>query len=394
MKQITRRGFIRTGIAGAGAVAMSPIAVAVPLSEQKNIIYRTLGKTGLKVPVVSFGVMRSDNSSLCRAAHEKGMRLFDTANGYLGGNSEIMLGNLFKDYPRDSFIISTKVKPGADNNGKPNAQTTPEKSMELFNVSMSRLKMDYVDILYVHDVSDPELFDYKPIINAVRQLKKEGRIKFIGFSTHRNEHIVIDAAADRDVWDVILTQYNYRLDNLSELQKAIKKAANAGIGIVAMKTMAGGGFLDREKTKRINTTAALKWVLSNPDIATTIPGMTNFDELELNSKVLEDITLNEKEKSDLLATLDEPGLLCSGCRQCLEDCPKRLQIPDFMRAYMYAYGYSNPAMAKHLLGELNVKNNPCGDCDVCKVKCSRNFDVKQKIADITRLSEVPFDFLA
>jgi predicted aldo/keto reductase-like oxidoreductase len=322
------------------------------------------------------------------------MRLFDTANGYLGGNSEIMLGNLFKDYPRDSFIISTKVKPGTDNNGKPNAQTTPEKFMELFNVSMSRLKMDYVDILYVHDVSDPELFDYKPIINAVRQLKKEGRIKFIGFSTHRNEHIVIDAAADRDVWDVILTQYNYRLDNLSELQKAIKKAANAGIGIVAMKTMAGGGFLDREKTKRINTTAALKWVLSNPDIATTIPGMTNFDELELNSKVLEDITLNEKEKSDLLATLDEPGLLCSGCRQCLEDCPKRLQIPDFMRAYMYAYGYSNPAMAKHLLGELNVKNNPCGDCDVCKVKCSRNFDVKQKIADITRLSEVPFDFLA
>lgn len=394
MKQITRRGFIRTGIAGAGAVAMSPIAAAVPLSEQKNIIYRTLGKTGLKVPVVSFGVMRSDNSSLCRAAHEKGMRLFDTANGYLGGNSEIMLGNLFKDYPRDSFIISTKVKPGTDNNGKPNAQTTPEKFMELFNVSMSRLKMDYVDILYVHDVSDPELFDYKPIINAVRQLKKEGRIKFIGFSTHRNEHIVIDAAADRDVWDVILTQYNYRLDNLSELQKAIKKAANAGIGIVAMKTMAGGGFLDREKTKRINTTAALKWVLSNPDIATTIPGMTNFDELELNSKVLEDITLNEKEKSDLLATLDEPGLLCSGCRQCLEDCPKRLQIPDFMRAYMYAYGYSNPAMAKHLLGELNVKNNPCGDCDVCKVKCSRNFDVKQKIADITRLSEVPFDFLA
>ena len=394
MKQITRRGFIRTGIAGAGAVAMSPIAVAVPLSEQKNIIYRTLGKTGLKVPVVSFGVMRSDNSSLCRAAHEKGMRLFDTANGYLGGNSEIMLGNLFKDYPRDSFIISTKVKPGTDNNGKPNAQTTPEKFMELFNVSMSRLKMDYVDILYVHDVSDPELFDYKPIINAVRQLKKEGRIKFIGFSTHRNEHIVIDAAADRDVWDVILTQYNYRLDNLSELQKAIKKAANAGIGIVAMKTMAGGGFLDREKTKRINTTAALKWVLSNPDIATTIPGMTNFDELELNSKVLEDITLNEKEKSDLLATLDEPGLLCSGCRQCLEDCPKRLQIPDFMRAYMYAYGYSNPAMAKHLLGELNVKNNPCGDCDVCKVKCSRNFDVKQKIADIARLSEVPFDFLA
>jgi predicted aldo/keto reductase-like oxidoreductase len=394
MKQITRRGFLRTGIAGAGAFAMSPLAAASPPAEQKNIIYRTLGKTGLKVPVVSFGVMRSDNSSLCRAAHDKGLRLFDTANGYLGGNSEIMLGNLFREYPRDSFILCTKVKPGTDNNGKPTAQTTPEKFMELFNVSMSRLKLDYVDILHVHDMSNPELFDHKPLINTLKQLKKDGKIKFIGFSTHRNEPLVIDAAADTDIWDVILTQYNYRLAYLPELQKAIKKAAAAGIGIIAMKTMSGGGFLDREKTKRINTTAALKWVLSNPDIATTIPGMTNFDELELNAKVLEDITLNEKEKSDLVASLNEPGLLCSGCRQCLEECPKKLQIPDIMRAYMYAYGYSNPAMAKQLLGELNVSNNPCEDCAVCQVKCSRNFDVRQKIADVSRLAGIPYDFLA
>jgi len=394
MKQISRRGFLRTGIAGAGAIALSPVAAASPLAEQKNIIYRTLGKTGLKVPVVSFGVMRSDNSSLCRAAHDKGLRLFDTANGYLGGNSEIMLGNLFRDYPRDSFILCTKVKPGTDNNGKPNAQTTPEKFLELFNVSMSRLKLDYVDILHVHDMNNPELFDHKPLINTLKQLKKEGKIKFIGFSTHRNEPLVIDAAADTDIWDVILTQYNYRLAYLPELQKAIKKAAAAGIGIIAMKTMSGGGFLDREKTKPINTTAALKWVLSNPDITTAIPGMTNFDELELNVKVLEDIQLTEKEKGDLVATLSEPGLICSGCRQCLEKCPKRLQIPDMMRAYMYAYGYSNPAMAKHLLGELNVSNNPCGDCDVCQVKCSRNFNVRQKIADISRLSDIPFDFLA
>ncbi|HOU02039.1 MAG TPA: aldo/keto reductase [Bacteroidales bacterium] len=394
MKQISRRGFLRTGIAGAGAIALSPVAATSPLAEQKNIIHRTLGKTGLKVPVVSFGVMRSDNSSLCRAAHDKGLRLFDTANGYLGGNSEIMLGNLFREYPRDSFILCTKVKPGTDNNGKPTAQTTPEKFLELFNVSMSRLKLDYVDILHVHDMSNPELFDHKPLINTLKQLKKDGKIKFIGFSTHRNEPLVIDAAADTDIWDVILTQYNYRLAYLPELQKAIKKAASAGIGIIAMKTMAGGGFLDRDKTKRVNTTAALKWVLSNPDISTAIPGMTNFDELELNVKVLEDIELTENEKSDLVASLNEPGLICSGCRKCLEECPERLQIPEIMRAYMYAYGYSNPAMAKNLLGELNVSKNPCGDCDVCKVKCSRNFDVRQKIADISRLSDIPFDFLA
>ena len=70
--------------------------------------------------------------------------------------------------------------------------------------------MDYVDILYVHDVSNPELLEYKPIINAVKKLKKDGKIKFMGFSTHRNEPAVISAAADWDTWDVILTHYNYQ----------------------------------------------------------------------------------------------------------------------------------------------------------------------------------------
>jgi len=390
--KINRRGFLKKGIAGAGAVALSPVIISSPVQE-KNIIYRTLGRTGLKVPVVSFGVMRSDNANLCRAAHDKGMRLFDTANGYLGGNSEIMLGNLFRDYPRDSFILSTKVKSSTDREGKPTEQATSERFMELFNTSMSRLKLDHVDILYVHDISNPEFLEYKPIIDTVKKLKKEGRIKFIGFSTHRNEPTVINAAADQDVWDVILTQYNYRLAFIPELNAAINKAVAAGKGIVAMKTMAGG-FLDRERTKPVNAPAALKWVLQNPDIHTTIPGMTAFDQLEMNSRIMEDITLTDNEKSELIASVAEPGLICSGCGQCTLSCNKNLPVRDLMRAYMYAYGYGNTAMAKSLLQELDLPEDPCSGCDVCSVKCFRNFDLKTKIADITRLQKVPFDFLA
>src|SRR4030043_1021100 len=106
----------------------------------------------------------------------------------------------------------------------------------MFNTSLSRLKMDYVDILYVHDISNPEFLEYKPIINAEQKLKKEGKARFIGFSTHRNEPQVISAAADSDTWDVILTQYNYRYAALNEINSAIRKATGAGIGIVAMKT--------------------------------------------------------------------------------------------------------------------------------------------------------------
>jgi predicted aldo/keto reductase-like oxidoreductase len=393
MKEISRRGFLKKGIAGAGLVAISPSLLSTPSVQENNIVFRTLGKTELKVPVISFGVMRSDNPNLCKAAYDKGIRLFDTANGYQGGNNEIMLGNFFKDLKRDSFILATKVKPSADREGKPTDQTTPEKFMELFNTSLTRLQMDYVDILYVHDISNPELLAYKPLVNTLKKLKKDGKIKFMGFSTHRNEPAVISAAADTEDWDVILTQYNYRLAYVNELNSAIKKAAAAGIGLVAMKTLAGGGFLDKERTKAMNTTAAIKWVLSNPDVATTIPGMTSFDQLELNSKILADISFTEQEKSDLLADSSVPGLFCSGCRQCIPSCPNNLPVPDLMRAYMYAYGYSMPSMAQTLLGDLGISGNPCSSCTTCSARCSRNFRLKEKITDITRLVNVPSDFL-
>ena len=140
MKEISRRGFLKKGIAGAGIVAISPSVIASGrnLQGQDNIIYRTLGKTGIKVPVISFGVMRSDNPSLCQAAYDKGIRLFDTANGYQGGNNETMLGTLFKNYKRDSFILATKVKPNTDRDGKPTDQATGEKFLEMFNTSLSR----------------------------------------------------------------------------------------------------------------------------------------------------------------------------------------------------------------------------------------------------------------
>jgi len=393
-KSINRRGFIRTGLTGAaGMVAFTPSLIASTYKE-KEIIYRTLGKTGMKVPVISFGVMRADNPNLCKAAFENGITFFDTANGYQNGNNEIMLGNLLKDYPRDSFYLATKVRPnGVDKEGKPTSETTSEGFLEKFNESMFRLKLDYVDILYVHALQDPELLESKPVLKAIKKLKKDGRIKFAGFSTHRNEAACINAAADTDNWDVILTAYNFIKDDISELKSAIRKANKKGIGIVAMKTMAGGGFFDKEKTQPINTTAALKWALSNTDISTTIPGMTDFDQLDLNVKILTDISLTEEEKNDLVVPAAITGLYCNGCSKCIPACPMNLPVPDLMRAYMYAHGYSDPAMAQSLLSELGTNDNPCKECDECKVECSKNFSIKEKITDISRLVNVPADFL-
>lgn len=396
MRNINRRSFIRTGVAGAaGMAAFSPaVASASSSLQEQKIITRKLGNTGMVIPVISFGVMRADNPNLCKAAHEKGIKLFDTANGYQNGNNETMLGNLFRTYPRESFYLATKVKPaGVDRDGKPSAETTADEFLGKFATSLSRLKMDYVDILYVHDIRNTDMLEYKPIINAVKKLKKDKKVKFIGFSTHANEPAVISAAADLKTFDVILTSYNFKQAYAQELSAAISKAAKSGIGIVGMKPMAGGGFLDKEKTKKINPTAALKWALSNPDVTTLIPGMTEFDHLDTDVKLLTDLTITESEKLDLIAASAETGLYCTQCTNCLKECPKNLPVNDLMRAYMYAYGYSNPKMAYSLLSELGTGANPCGDCGICNVNCTKNFNIKEKIADISRLSVIPEDFL-
>ena len=122
--------------------------------------------------------------------------------------------------------------------------------------------------------------------------------------------------------------------------------------------------------------------------------MTNFDQLDLNVKVMADITLTEQDKKDILIAQAEPGLFCSGCDKCIPACPFNLPVPELMRAYMYAYGYSNTRMAYSLLSELGTNDNPCKDCDTCQVNCTRNFNVREKIADISRLVNVPVDFLA
>jgi predicted aldo/keto reductase-like oxidoreductase len=397
MSNFNRRKFIRTGFAGAaGAMALSSSVIPqINTKTERNIITRTLGRTSLKVPVISFGVMRADNPALCQAAYEKGIILFDTANGYQNGNNETMIGNLFRQVPRNSLILETKVKAaGVGRDGKPTDQTTAEDFLEKFKTSLSRLQTDHVDILLIHDISNPEMLEYKPIINAVEKLKREKKAKFIGFSTHNNMAGVINAAADTEKWDVILTSYNFKLNNIDEMNGALRKANKAGIGIIAMKTVAGGGFLDKEKTKPINSSAAIKWALSNSDVHTAIPGMTTFDHLENNLKLMEDITITDQERRDLLIASNDTGMYCSGCNSCLSDCLMKLPVPDLMRAYMYAYGYSNLPMAYNLLGDLGTGSSPCVNCQTCNVNCRSRFSVKEKITDVSRLVNVPHDFFS
>lgn len=397
LHNMKRRTFFRSGIAGAAGITMignSAFAGTVR-PDEGEIVYRTLGKTGLRVPVVSFGVMRSDNSSLVRAAWDGGMKMFDTAHGYMNGRNEEMLGGFFSTVPRESFFVATKVKPaGVDSRtGLPSRETTSEDFLQKFDLSLKRLRIEYVDILYMHSAESVEMVRHKEIVKTMLDLKKQGKVRFIGISTHKNEPLVINTMVEDGIWDVVLTSYNYRQTYLDEMNSAIEKAAAAGMGIVAMKTMAGG-WLDRERTKPVNAQAALRWVISNPGVHTTIPGITAFDQLETDLKVMRDIVLTDQDKSELVAEAGLPGLYCNACSKCVPGCPNNLPIPELMRAYMYAYGYRNAGMASELLSQTAAGADPCSGCSSCSATCVRGFDLRDKISDISRLVNVPYDLIA
>ncbi len=379
--QVNRRNFLKLSATAGAVLALSPISSVQAQSSGKQnnqMPERVLGKTGMKVPILSMGVMRADNQSIVRAAYNSGVIFFDTANGYQNGRNEEMLGEFFADKPRNSFYIATKAK--MDMGDK-----AAESFLDKFNTSMKRLKMEYVDILYIHALSNAEEVNYKPIVDVLVQLKKEGRVKFVGISTHSNEPQVIDAMIANGNYDVVLTSYNFSQKHLDALNPALERAVKAGLGVVAMKTMAGA--------KGVDAKAALKWALQNPNIHTAIPGYVSFDQLEDCLDAVAHLELNDEEKKFLSTIAYNSLLYCQGCQSCVGQCPERLPIPDLMRAYMYNYGYKNPSLAKETMMELALSENPCGKCSECKVSCISGFRVAEKVKDITRIQHIPAEFL-
>lgn len=116
---------------------------------------------------------------------------------------------------------------------------TEKAFMNQLEISLKRLELDYVDILYQHNVWKREAVLFEPIMNALERAKKEGKARFVGVSTHQSEPEVIQAAVDAQAYDVVQTAYNFRQKLYVEVRKAIATAAEAGLGIVAMKIIGG-----------------------------------------------------------------------------------------------------------------------------------------------------------
>ncbi|HNW59998.1 MAG TPA: aldo/keto reductase [bacterium] len=397
--KMARRQFLRSGSLGlllAGLGMPAAKGLAAEKEKIKKIPRRVLGRTRLKIPILSFGVMNSDSPDLINRALDSGITHLDTANGYLRGNSEKSIGNVLKQRGgRDKVILSTKIWLARDfqkgvfstEDGSWAPGATPENFSKLLNASLERLQSDYVDILYIHACDNAQMVNYEPLMNAARAAQQAGKARFIGVSCHAAVAEVVRAAVDAKIYDVAEIAFNVWREDKEQIREALAYAKEHGLGIVAMKTQGGN---PREGATAVNHPAALKWVLRHPEVTTAIPGMTSFDQLDLNLASAANLDLSDEEENYLKLGAIEKGRLCQGCRACVVQCPHGVEIPSLMRASMYATGYGNLSQAEWTLATLPERQGlgACRSCSSCTAVCAHALDISREVAALK--SHFPF----
>jgi predicted aldo/keto reductase-like oxidoreductase len=346
------------------------------LSSGPTFQYRTLGRTGLKVTTVGFGCMITSDGSVVERAADLGITYFDTARGYQQGNNERMVGAALKNKRKD-ITLSTKTHAG-----------TRADALKDLDTSLKELGTDHVDIWYLHAKQAPEDIT-DDLIEAQQIAKKAGKIRFAGVSTHGGQPALLPFVARHEKIDVILTAYNFTMEPV--MTSVIEEAAKAGKGIVAMKIMAGGAGGGRgrggpnpnaAKLKAPGAMASvLRWVIRNPNVHTTIPSMTDMEQLDENIRA--GVQAYSDVDAKLLAAHREliRPVYCNMCGQCDGMCRQGLPVQDVLRFATYADGYGQFALGRERFRELAVEHAAvrCGECPGCTVQCPHGVQVSGRL---------------
>lgn len=383
MEKSSRRQFLSAGlmlpVAGAASrLPMLPDGIAGQAKPQSTpkLEYRDLGKTGLKVTTVGMGCMITSDASVVTRAADLGITYFDTARGYQHGNNERMVGAAL-GAKRKQVVLSTKSH-----------SFDKASLLKDLDTSLTELKTDYIDIWYLHARDNPSDINDE-MIEAQRIARQQGKIRFTGMSTHALPKMA-SWTVDKKAFDVVLTVCNFSIDKTME--DAIAAVAKTGTGVVGMKVMAGGSRGDsapvRDRLKAEGAMlAALKWVVRKPYIDTTIPSITDMDQLDENLRAMGE-PFSPSDERILTAHLQRiRPAYCSMCGECDGACKKGLPVADMLRILTYADGYGEFALARERYRELpaHLTDVRCGDCTECTVACPHGVRV---VARLTRAQEL------
>jgi predicted aldo/keto reductase-like oxidoreductase len=385
MAKLNRRNFVASVTSGLVGLAMGKHANAAPgtppseTEEPKIKQYNPLGKTGLKTSDVIFGAGNVFSPDVVRYALDLGVNVFDTAEHYMGGQSEVMVGNGLKGV-RDKAVIITKLPYWG---GRPKTKQT---TLDRWNSCLKKLQTDYADIGFIHMIDDLSLLKNDEVRGGFEQLKKEGKIRFTGFSTHNAKVTLKEALKpeNKDFVDVILFMYNHMEGK--EIEPLVKAVHQAGIATIAMKVLAGGkqGNLKSFVSKGESYPhAAISWALGNKHIDCCVLTMGSFSHVEeyvgASGKKLKRGDLAVLKKYQHLTADNYCRVSCSRCEAF---CPKNVAISDVMRYAMYFEDYKHEKKAIEHYALLDAERKPlnCASCaGHCTAACPYGLQVKDKL---------------
>jgi len=360
------------------------------------MIYRKMDKLGVSPSLLGFGCMRlplnpdqtideAETARMFDLAYQAGVTYYDTAYGYLDGKSEGVVGKMLKRYPRDSFYVATKLPMYMIQ--------TLDQAKTIFQEQLDRLQMSTVDFYMLHTLNR-KTFDIavqQGIVDYCEQLKREGKIRFLGFSFH-DEYDVFEKIINSRDWDFCQIQYNYRDTHLQAGTRGYELAARKGVPVVVMEPVKGGALAGlnaevSEPFRKVTPGAsdasfALRWVADHPGVKVILSGMSTPAQMEDNLKTFaEPAPLSQAEQeaiAEVARRLDSRVKIgCTACRYCMP-CPAGVNIPGnfdvWNRFGMYGTSADIRFQWTRAITDETRANN-CVACRQCETKCPQHLSI-------------------
>ena len=398
-----RREFIINSAIAIGGTALLSGCGEKKLIKSENQVAKRKYRD-IEVPLLALGCMRLpmrndeiDQQELDRMVDycmEHGANYFDTAYMYVDSKSELAIGKSLKRYKREDFILADK--------SPIYKMKTREDVREIFDEQLKKCQVEYFDFYMCHNINKNTVDTYRNVAmyDELVKLKKEGKIKYLGFSFHGTPDILREVVKEHK-WDFAQLQINYLDWDVVKAKEQYDIVQAEGIPVIVMEPLRGGGLVNlsdkalaKLKEHYPDTTPAsfgLRWAASRKNVVTVLSGMSNLQQVKENIQTFIDykeMTEDEIKVADEISKIiqSQGEINCTACKYCMEVCPRGINIPAAFALYNQ-YKISKSKMSFTMYYDtLSESEQPdaCIKCGLCSKNCPQNLDIPAlltKIAD-------------
>ena len=363
---------------------------------------KKLGFGCMRLPIKDGKVDYNEFNQMVDYYIEHGFHYFDTAHGYLGGESEVALQKcLTSRYKRDEYILTDKLT-------KPYFKKK-EDIKPFFESQLKILGVDYLDYYLMHaqDRDNYKHFMKCEAYEVAKELKEEGKIKHIGISFHDTADILEMILKEHPEIEIVQIQFNYMdyEDSGVQSKKVYDVCRKYNKPILVMEPVKGGGLVrlpdDAKKVfdiinkKKLSYASyAIRFAASFDGIYQVLSGMSDFNQVKDNVSYMEEFEpLNDAEMKaveevrTILKNLG--GIPCTACRYCTEGCPKNISIPDLFSCYNAKKQFNdwNSKMYYEVHTRENGKASECIKCGQCERVCPQHLKIRDLLDEVAKTFE-------